>query len=140
MFTCLLEHIKKPSFGGACRHEIEKREDRVKSDFRLDAGVSTQCADEIDTHCALEKQQAHGHAGVLTCLADKMVDPSISIPEKCEAQMSRCALACCLHAPAARSPSCLLPVQAHQSTHMQRAPACLHRAQASHKSLARANA
>jgi Cysteine rich repeat len=53
--------------------------------------VSTTCADDIDEHCAAEKAQAHGNAGVLRCLADKMVDPAVTISDKCETQMSRCA-------------------------------------------------
>ena len=100
IFNCLLEHAQKPNFSNACKAEVVKREDRVKSDYRLDAGVSDECKDDIDTHCLAEKAAAHGNAGVLRCLADKMVDPDITISDPCETQMSRCVplslqLGCC---------------------------------------------
>ena len=91
VFTCLLEHVQKPNFGAACKSELVEREKRLKSDYRLDAGVSVQCAPDIDAHCAHEAAHAHGEAGVLKCLAGKMMDPALSIAEECEAQMSRCA-------------------------------------------------
>jgi golgi apparatus protein 1 len=34
VFNCLLEHAQKPNFSVACKDEVIKREDRVKSDYR----------------------------------------------------------------------------------------------------------
>ena len=99
MFTCLLENVQKPTFGSMCKAEVLKREDRAKGDYRLDAGVSLACAADVAQHCADEKEkvageeQNVGHAEVLTCMVDRMADPSIELTESCEKQMSRCAVA-----------------------------------------------
>lgn len=91
MFNCLLENVEKPTFGAICKAEIIKREDRAKDDYRLDAGVSQACAAHVAEHCASEELQAAGHAEVLSCLVDSMVDPAIELSDACEKQMSRCA-------------------------------------------------
>ena len=105
VFNCLLENAQKPTFGTLCKDEVLKREDRAKSDYRLDAGVNTECAADIDEHCAVEKRQAHGQAGVLKCLVDKMVDTAVEVVDPCEKQMSRCASSHC----------CPVPLPAHPS-------------------------
>jgi golgi apparatus protein 1 len=89
VFSCLLAHAHKSTFSTMCKDEVVKRQDRAKSDYRLDAGVSTQCEAVVDEHCAAEKAQLHGTAAVLLCLADKVVDPTVDILETCETQVSR---------------------------------------------------
>ena len=99
MFTCLLENVEKPTFGSMCKAEVVKREERAKSDYRLDAGVSQACAADVAQHCSDEKERvsgeegAAGHAEVLKCMVDRMVDPSVELAEDCEKQMSRYAAA-----------------------------------------------
>lgn len=93
MFTCLLENVQKPTFGAMCKEEVLKREDRAKDDYRLDAGVSQACAADVAQHCADEKEKQAGHAEVLSCMVDRMVDPAVELAEDCEKQMSRCATA-----------------------------------------------
>jgi hypothetical protein len=96
VFTCLLKSVRKPSFSNACKKEVLEREKKLKSDWRLDQGVSQECARDVDVHCGEEKARAHGNAEVLKCLVNQMVDPGIEIAEGCEKEVSRCALRCSL--------------------------------------------
>jgi golgi apparatus protein 1 len=105
IFNCLLENVQKQSFSKVCKGEVLTREDRLKSDWRLDPGVSRECKKDVDTHCAVQKARAHGNAEVLWCLAEKMMDPAIKIADRCENQMSRYVL-CHTH----ECGSCLLLV------------------------------
>lgn len=91
MFNCLLENVQQPTFGTMCKAEILKREDRAKDDYRLDAGVSQACAADVSQYCSDEETKASGHAEVLGCMVDRMVDPAVELAEDCEKQMSRCA-------------------------------------------------
>lgn len=86
MFNCLLEHVSKPMFGGACKVEILMREDLAKDDYRLDGGVSEACEEDIQEHC---RQEARGHGQVLSCLVNKMSLPTVELSESCETQLSR---------------------------------------------------
>jgi golgi apparatus protein 1 len=91
MFTCLLENVQHPTFGTMCKAEVLKREDRAKDDYRLDAGVFQACKADIAQHCSQEETKASGHAEVLSCMVDRMMDPALQLAEECEKQMSRCA-------------------------------------------------
>jgi len=89
MFNCLLEHVAKPMFGGPCKVEVLKREDLAKEDYRLDGGIADACEDDIEEHCSQAKEGPRGHAAVLTCLVEKMTNPSIELSDTCEKQVSR---------------------------------------------------
>jgi hypothetical protein len=90
MFNCLLENVEKKTFGSSCKEEIVKREDRAKEDYRLDAGVHEACEGDVEAFCSAERSQAHGHAEVLKCLADKVAGPSVDVSAGCQTQISRC--------------------------------------------------
>jgi hypothetical protein len=58
---------------------------------RLDAGVSTACAKDIDDKCAAEKSAAHGKSEVLKCLVRSIYIPNLTVDSDCETEVSRCA-------------------------------------------------
>lgn len=89
MFTCLLENAQKSGFGSACTEEVIKREDLMKTDYRLDAGVSENCKTDIDVLCAEAKGAAHGKAEVLRCLVDKIIAQNVDVSAACQSEMSR---------------------------------------------------
>lgn len=82
---CLVENMAQPNFGEECKIELRKREDAVKSDYRLDVGVFTNCQADVDRLCAAAKAKLRGNATVLLCLADNFVDTD----DACQSEMSR---------------------------------------------------
>ena len=40
---CLMENMAQPNFGEECKEELQKREDVMKSDYRFDFGVASNC-------------------------------------------------------------------------------------------------
>jgi len=85
VMQCLVENMAKPNFGEECRAELKKREEAVKSDYRYDVGVLTNCGPDIDKLCAEAKTKLRGTASVLKCLAEKFSDTQ----ENCQNEMSR---------------------------------------------------
>lgn len=94
IFNCLLEHVSKPMFGGACKVEILKREELSKEDYSLDGGVSESCQQDVQEHCSQEGQEEHRHGQVLICLVQKMSDRNVELSDACETQISRCGRPC----------------------------------------------
>lgn len=68
MFQCLQENIAKTGFEDPCKAEIAKREERIQDDYRLDYGIASQCAADVDQLCSIEKVRCHNLYGVhLSC-------------------------------------------------------------------------
>uniref|UniRef100_A0A7R9V0N1 Golgi apparatus protein 1 n=1 Tax=Chlamydomonas euryale TaxID=1486919 RepID=A0A7R9V0N1_9CHLO len=82
---CLMENMAQPDFGQECLEELEKREDAVKNDYRMDVGVATNCEADVTTFCPDERSQLRGNATVLKCLVANFA----SLAEPCQAEMSR---------------------------------------------------
>lgn len=68
VFQCLQENIAKSGFEDPCKAEIQKREERIQDDYRLDYGIASQCEADVEQVCSLEKGQAHGETQVIACL------------------------------------------------------------------------
>ncbi len=51
VIKCLMENMAQPNFGEECKEELQKREDMMKSDYRLDVAVATSCESDVDTYC-----------------------------------------------------------------------------------------
>ncbi len=43
MINCLMENMAEPNFSEECREELEKREEQLKSDYRMDLGLVASC-------------------------------------------------------------------------------------------------
>ncbi|KAG1672451.1 hypothetical protein FOA52_013237 [Chlamydomonas sp. UWO 241] len=82
---CLVENMAHPDFGQECLEELEKREDQVKNDYRMDVGVYANCESDVSAYCANERAMLRGNATVLKCLAANFKQ----LAEPCQAEMSR---------------------------------------------------
>jgi len=82
---CLMENMAQPNFGEECSEELQKREEVMKSDYRYDIGVFTNCAANVDQFCAEQKKALRGNATVLKCLAENFK----SLADECQVEMSR---------------------------------------------------
>ncbi len=49
-----MENMAQPNFGEECLEELQKREDAMKSDYRYDIGVFTNC--EVRGRCVRERE------------------------------------------------------------------------------------
>lgn len=85
VIKCLMENMAQPNFGEECKEELQAREDVMKTDYRYDHGVFTNCANDVDTYCADEKTKLRGQALVLKCLVDNFKD----LADTCQTEMSR---------------------------------------------------
>ncbi|GLI60743.1 hypothetical protein VaNZ11_002971 [Volvox africanus] len=85
VIKCLVENMAQPNFGEECKEELQKREDMMKSDYRYDIGVFTNCEADVDTYCKEAKTKLRGNATVLKCLVDNFK----SLAEQCQTEMSR---------------------------------------------------
>jgi len=43
VMKCLMENMAQPNFGEECKEELQKREEVMKSDYRFDFGVASNC-------------------------------------------------------------------------------------------------
>lgn len=77
--------MAQPNFGEECKEELQKREDMMKSDYRYDVGVLTNCETDVDVYCKDAKTKLRGNATVLKCLVDNFK----SLAEQCQSEMSR---------------------------------------------------
>lgn len=63
-----MENMAQPNFGEECKEELQKREDAMKSDYRYDIGVFTNCATDVEVYCKEARSKLRGNATVLKCL------------------------------------------------------------------------
>lgn len=85
MFKCLQENLAKPNFGEECKAQVEETQARMQEDYHLDYALSSECAQDVDAHCAEAKGKAHANAEVQKCL----VQSYGAISEACQTQVSR---------------------------------------------------
>ncbi|KAG2435442.1 hypothetical protein HYH02_011942 [Chlamydomonas schloesseri] len=85
VIKCLMENMAQPNFGEECKEELQKREDMMKSDYRYDIGVFSNCEGDVDMYCKEAKSKLRGNATVLKCLVDNFK----SLAEQCQSEMSR---------------------------------------------------
>ena len=72
MFRCLQNNIGQVDFSEACKKRVTDKQSRQQAFYKLDYGVRSNCATEVDTLCAGQKGEGHGKAAVLKCLANNM--------------------------------------------------------------------
>ena len=82
---CLMENMAQPNFGEDCKEELQKREEQMKSDYRYDIGVFTNCASDVESYCKDAKTKLRGNATVLKCLVENFRQ----LAEQCQTEMSR---------------------------------------------------
>uniref|UniRef100_A0A7S0YM23 Golgi apparatus protein 1 n=1 Tax=Polytomella parva TaxID=51329 RepID=A0A7S0YM23_9CHLO len=82
---CLVDNMAKPNFGEDCRGELKKREEAVKNDYRLDLGVASKCAADVEDKCKAAKAKLRGTAAVLKCLVESFNE----LKEDCQTEISR---------------------------------------------------
>ncbi|MEW5310424.1 MAG: hypothetical protein WDW38_002223 [Sanguina aurantia] len=82
---CLMENMAQPNFGEECKEELQKREDAMKSDYRYDIGVFTNCATDVDVYCKEARSKLRGNATVLKCLVENFR----VLADQCQTEMSR---------------------------------------------------
>lgn len=80
-----MENMAQPNFGEECKEELQEREKNMKSDYRYDIAVLTNCEADVDHYCAEAKTKLRGNATVLKCLVENFK----SLAEQCQTEMSR---------------------------------------------------
>eukprot|EP00195_Chlamydomonas_chlamydogama_P004977 CAMPEP_0202901334 /NCGR_PEP_ID=MMETSP1392-20130828/14194_1 /ASSEMBLY_ACC=CAM_ASM_000868 /TAXON_ID=225041 /ORGANISM="Chlamydomonas chlamydogama, Strain SAG 11-48b" /LENGTH=885 /DNA_ID=CAMNT_0049587883 /DNA_START=46 /DNA_END=2703 /DNA_ORIENTATION=- len=85
VIKCLMENMAQPNFGEECKEELQKREDVMKTDYRYDVGVFTNCQSDVEAFCKEAKTKLRGNATVLKCLVENFRQ----ITEQCQTEMSR---------------------------------------------------
>eukprot|EP00854_Cymbomonas_tetramitiformis_P013737 gene13737-16236_t len=86
MFRCLQSNMVKTDFSEKCKQQIEKKQGRMASNWKMDYGVAHNCKKDVESICRSEKG---GHAGaVLKCLAENHA--MLGKPE-CSYEVSRAA-------------------------------------------------
>jgi len=72
MFRCLQNNLGQVDFSEACKKRVTDKQSRQQAFYKLDYGVRSNCAGEVDTLCADVKGDGHGKAAVLKCLSKNM--------------------------------------------------------------------
>lgn len=72
MFRCLQNSLGQVDFSEACKKRVTDKQTRQQAFYKLDYGVRSNCATEVDTLCADVKGDGHGKAAVLKCLANAL--------------------------------------------------------------------
>jgi len=85
VIKCLMENMAQPNFGEDCKGELQEREDVMKTDYRFDVGVYTNCAGDVDQFCQDAKTKLRGNATVLKCLTENFK----ALTDSCQSEMSR---------------------------------------------------
>ncbi len=80
-----MENLAKPDFGEVCKEQITMRSMTMQTDYRLDYGVSTQCAHDVERMCAAEQKKLHRNAVVFKCLIQNFKQAS----DMCQVELSR---------------------------------------------------
>lgn len=86
MFRCLQNALGQVDFSDACKARVADKQSRQQAFYKLDYGVRSSCASEVDSLCAAAKGGGHGKAPVLKCLAASM--PSMS-NKACQGEVGR---------------------------------------------------
>lgn len=86
MFRCLQNNLGQVDFSEACKKRVSEKQTRQQAFYKLDYGVRSSCAAEVDTLCAKAKGEGHGQAAVLKCLANNI--PSMS-DRACQSEIGR---------------------------------------------------
>lgn len=73
VFQCLQENIAKSGFEDPCKAEIQKREERIQDDYRLDYGIASQCEADVESLCSLEKVWCHDDLCCTSCVIGRLV-------------------------------------------------------------------
>lgn len=73
VFQCLQENIAKSGFEDPCKAEIQKREERIQDDYRLDYGIASQCEADVEQVCSLEKVWCHNDLCCTSYVMDRLV-------------------------------------------------------------------
>ncbi|GFH19709.1 uncharacterized protein HaLaN_16706 [Haematococcus lacustris] len=85
VIKCLMENMAQPNFGEDCKSELQEREGVMKTDYRFDVGVATNCASDVEQFCADARNKLRGNATVLKCLVTNFR----SLTDQCQTEMSR---------------------------------------------------
>ena len=86
MFRCLQANLGQVDFSEACKKRVSDKQARQQAFYKLDYGVRSTCAAEVDSLCASVKGAGHGQAAVLKCLANNV--PTMS-DRACQSEISR---------------------------------------------------
>ena len=86
MFRCLQNNLGQVDFSDACKSRVAEKQARQQVFYKLDYGVKSSCAAEVDSLCAAAKNGGHGKAPVLKCLAASL--PSMA-NKACQAEVGR---------------------------------------------------
>lgn len=80
-----MENLAKPDFGESCKEQITARSMAMQTDYRLDYGVSTQCAHDVERYCSAEQKKLHRNAVVFKCLIHNYKQ----VTDVCQTELSR---------------------------------------------------
>jgi Golgi apparatus protein 1 len=83
VLKCLQENVKQPDFGGACLKEVDIATKRSARNYKLDFGITKQCAADIKERCT--DVPSEGRAKVIKCLLGGFSE----ITDGCQHEVSR---------------------------------------------------
>jgi len=85
MFRCLQSNVDKSDFSDKCKHQVQKKQNRMADNWKMDYGVSKQCKQDVKKVCA-SAMSKHGGGEVLKCLAQNHDSLSSS---DCQTEVAR---------------------------------------------------